>query len=123
MSLIMSDNKTSKADVDKQTKTTRRNVFMKPDAKMKNSVIEIEHVMQTVPKTHYITPQEGLANLHTEWRWKFLDINGRTYVEISRKDKNHERLYINKNKDWVKQSGLEKYNKFITKTLYAYLDQ
>lgn len=98
-------------------------VFMKSDVKPDNRpCIELDHIMSTIPKDRYTMPQPKLADIYTEWRWRFLDINGKDYVEISRKDSGKDRLYINKNKKWVNESGLEKYDMYIIKNIYSYLD-
>lgn len=57
-----------------------------------------------------------------EWRWRFLKFNNKTMVEISYKKPFEDRLYFNKNGQWVERDIPDIYDQCVVKSFYYYTD-
>jgi hypothetical protein len=95
----------------------RKNIFIKP--KKENKLLD--DIEKTIPSVNYNEPQPNLAKIKTEWRWRYLTIDGNVYIEISKKIYGKDRLYINNDSQWVHRDVSKEYDKYVTSTVYAYL--
>jgi len=97
---------------------TRKNIFIKSQ-KQSKFLCDLE---QNIPSVNFNEPQENLAKVKTEWRWRYITIDNNTYIEISKKKYEKNRLYINNESEWVQRNIPQEYDKYVTKITYAYLD-
>lgn len=98
----------------------KKNVFIKHKPNYK---VSIESILESIPKDNYSEPQEELSKVKIEWRWRIIKINDQTYVEISQKEYNKDRLYINNECKWVQRNISDEFDKYVNKTIYAYLNK
>ena len=96
----------------------KKNVFIKQKPNYK---VSVESVLESIPKDNYDEPQDHLALTQIEWRWRIIKITNQTYVEISQKETNKDRLYINNECKWVQRNISNEFDKYVDKTIYAYL--
>jgi hypothetical protein len=60
-------------------------------------------------------------SMKTEWRWRFLEFDGRRTVEISYETADSDkRLYFNKFGEWVERNVPTEYDKYVIQTFYYY---
>jgi hypothetical protein len=94
------------------------NIFLK-----QNSKLTSEQLLSVVPKDNYNKPQEHLAKNKVEWRWRVFKISEKTYVEISHKSQNNNRLYFDPNGcKWVERNIPANFDTYLEKEVYAYVD-
>ena len=98
----------------------KKNVFIKQKPNYK---VSVESVLESIPKNNYSKPQEELASTQIEWRWRIIKIDNQTYVEISQKETDKDRLYINNECKWVQRNISDEFDKYVDKTIYAYLSK
>jgi hypothetical protein len=98
----------------------KKNVFIKQKLNYK---VSVESILGSIPGDNYDKPQDHLALLKIEWRWRIIKIDNHTYVEISQKDTNKNRLYINNECKWVQRNISDEFDKYVDKTIYAYLSK
>ena len=80
-------------------------------------------VLNSIPEPNVSVPVPELAKVKIEWRWRFMKINNKDFIEISQKEHNSSRLYINSECQWVSRTISSEFDKYIEKTIYAYLDK
>lgn len=108
------------------------NIFIKKDQisndKIKyiidRKVLPKNDIMDSIPKNSLNEEDKNFALTKTETRWrifKFPNIENEI-VEISQKNPNNERLYLNQNNKWHKKIDYDdnKYNKYMIKKYYHY---
>lgn len=80
-------------------------------------------ILETIPKNKQ-THREGnwRKQKKTEWRWRFLTINGRKTAEISfMKWNSKDRIYFIPSSGKFEKRVIDVgYDKFVTKTFYCY---
>jgi len=87
---------------------------------------ETEHILKksqikkNIPASAVKEPDANLHKTHAEWRWRWLNINGKELVEISCRKTNGVRKYFDKFGDWVEYDVSEEYNKYVIDTYYYY---
>jgi hypothetical protein len=86
-----------------------------------DNVVNQEDVTKLIPKVNYDKPQEKMIKTHTEWRWRFLKIDGDNYTEISKKNEDSPRLYVDSSGQWMEKSIPNKYDKYVEHIVFAYL--
>lgn len=75
---------------------------------------------ESIPVNAQSSPDDNLAKNNVEWRWRFIKINNKEFVEISHKKPNSARLYINKFGDWVERKIDPEFDKYVAKQFYSY---
>lgn len=86
-------------------------------------ILNYNEIMKSIPKNAKCNSEEELKNTYIEWRWRFFNINGRKLIEISKKEPNKEREYINNNGQWVKYTLDKFWEKYITDIKYHYVKE
>ena len=78
-------------------------------------------VLNTIPSTSLEIPINKWEDKYkTEWRWRFLKLDGSSAVEISYKNRGNERLYYNKYGKWVERKIPKGFDRFVDKEFYYY---
>lgn len=108
------DNKKYKID-------KKMSIFEKSDA-IEPTCIDKDTLMELLPKINYPKPQTDLRQKYEEWRFRFLDIKGQPFIEISKLDLKQKRLFINNQTEWTDYKVPAKYDRYVTKIIYAYPD-
>lgn len=83
-------------------------------------VLDYNDIIKTIP-CGYVKTEIINNNDASEWRWRFFDFNGRKLVEISKKEPNKARLYIDNKQNWVISYVDEYWDKFVVETYYYYI--
>ena len=89
---------------------------------IKSSELLYSDVKSTIPKKHNLKQIKNWEDkFNTEYRWRFIEINKKKCVEISRKIKdNTTRDYKNKNGEWVERIISYEYDKYVYEEYYCY---
>lgn len=102
---------------------TNSSVFNVKDTESINMSILKNDLLNSIPKN--ATSEENIifAKYKTEWRWRIFKFpeKDNEVVEISKKEPNKNRLYINKNGDWVERNIDKSFDKYVIEQYYAYL--
>lgn len=86
--------------------------------------ITSKDILSKAPEDSFTERQEDLAKTKVEWRWRVLNINDKTYVEVSKRSPDGERLYFNpSNLKLVKRNVSKRYDEFVKRSLYAYVNE
>ena len=104
-----------------KNKNKKNTVFM-PKSKEKNQLkVQYENIIKSIPYPYYLEKQVDKKDM-IETRWRFLKINNKNVVEISRKKPNEQREYLtnNTNSDWVKKDVDSVYDNFVIEKYYYY---
>lgn len=94
------------------------NIFIKKNQlnivtnKNTSSVLYKDQVIDNIPEGAINFPDKEKQKIYTEFRWRFYEINNKEYCEISYKEPNKQRLYKNKNGEWVERDENDINNKF-----------
>jgi hypothetical protein len=75
-------------------------------------------IKNAIPQPNFKEPQLDKLS-YTEWRWRFLNINNKQLVEISFKEPDKPRKYIDKYGRWAALE-LENYDQYVVEQYYAY---
>lgn len=93
----------------------------KPESDISSNIALTKAIIyNSIPEDALDTEDPILAKTHTEWRWKFYDINSRKMIEISRKDPNSSRSYIDNTGKWVQCTIDKELDKYVNCTKYYY---
>lgn len=84
-------------------------------------ILDINDIMKTIPENALISSNNELGKTHTEWRWRFFNLKGRKLIEISKKNPNEDRMYVDNTGTWVHYNGTNQWDKFLVKTMYHYV--
>lgn len=82
--------------------------------------LALDDIKKTIPHNATNIPDKELQKTHTEWRWRFYDINNRKMVEISKQELNKDRIFINNTGHWVTHSLDSSLDKYIVDSRYCY---
>ncbi len=97
------------------------NIFTrKSDNKITKYKIKLESLKEIIPVNHLKQKNKDLRKTHTEWRWRLLNINDKTLVEISFKNPEEQRKYMNKKGEYVFYNLDSKYDGFVEDEFYVY---
>lgn len=114
-----------------------KNVFAKKsERKVNYEKVDIEAVRETIPKGSYKDRQLLLIDHMVESRWRFLHIPVtidpsdtydkkivmRKMVEISKKAPNEERMYLNKNMNWIEMKIDPIFDNFVVEQYFYYTE-
>jgi hypothetical protein len=93
------------------------------DSEDGNFVLYIEDIKKQIPANSTSKPNTDLQKSHTEWRWRFFNVNGRKLIEITRKYPNKDRDYIDNTGKWIKYVLDDCWDKYVVQTNYCYIVQ
>lgn len=98
---------------------------MEPNSDDISGKITYTNIIESLPETHRIEPMDNWREQGlTEWRWRFLDIEGRKVVEISGLRPNeNQRLYFNKHCQWIKRDVDPVFDKYVKEVYYCYANE
>lgn len=86
-------------------------------------ILNINDIMKTIPNNAMTKPDNEMGKTHTEWRWRFFDIKGRKLIEISKKQPNNKRLYVDNTGSWIHyDNNINQWNNFLVNTVYHYVE-
>jgi hypothetical protein len=79
-------------------------------------------ILDTIPESRV---ESSLLNwelqYETEWRWRFLEINENTSIEISYKQRNNNiRIYCTQKGDWAEREVPLIYDKYVVQSYFCY---
>lgn len=79
-------------------------------------------ILQTIPDRTVQYDKEWRKKKMVQWKWRFLDINNSSVVEISYKkwNSNKTKYYLNKQNKWVTRTIDPIYDKYVTEIYYYY---
>jgi hypothetical protein len=80
--------------------------------------LDKDSILETIPKEHYKS-QQNYPN-KTEWRWRVYKINDNNIIEISFKEPNLNRKYLDKFGKWIEYDLNNEFDKFICEQYYYY---
>lgn len=86
-----------------------------------NFVLHIEDIKKQIPANSTSKENTNLQKTHTEWRWRFFNVNGRKLIEITRKYPNKDRDYIDNTGKWIKYVLDNCWDKYVIQTNYYYI--
>ena len=102
------------------------NIFVKHDEEPLNnddlSVLSKEEILESIPKDALKKQNCDLAKTNTEWRWRIFKIPNKenTLIEISFKNPNDKRMYIDKNGKWKNSEVGKEFDVFVIDEYYVY---
>jgi len=106
-----------------ESKNKKKSIFVKnieSNETEKSEAFNYSDLLSIIPEGHFDTAQPELKKVHTEWRWRLLNIDGKRYLETSYEKVGSQRLYLNKNEKYIERIVDTKYDKFVTKSFYYY---
>lgn len=85
--------------------------------------LSIDEIKKTIPPNAINQPRPDLITTHTEWRWRFFNINGRKLIEMSCKHPNKPRTFMDISGIWsiTDENELIEFEKFIQQQSYYYV--
>ncbi len=103
-----------------------KNIFVQKQASetSESQQMSADKIKELIPPNCLPKPDLQLQQIKTEWRWRFYKIDSKIIVEMSYKEINSDRLYLNKNGEWITGdiNTINSYAKYIVKELYYYSD-
>ncbi|VBB18534.1 hypothetical protein YASMINEVIRUS_997 [Yasminevirus sp. GU-2018] len=84
-------------------------------------VLSLEDIKRSVPPNASKVPLPEMQKTHTEWRWRFYNIEGRKMVEISKRDPNKNRVFIDNTGRWINFSLDASWDKYVVDTRHCYV--
>ena len=78
-------------------------------------------IKNTIPVQSTSSVDLEKQKTHTEWRWVFYTINGRKMIEISKKDPNKNRTFIDNTGLWINFPLDTSLDKYIVDAYYYYV--
>jgi hypothetical protein len=85
--------------------------------------LSIHDIKKSIPTNTISSPDIKLSKTHTEWRWRFFNINGRKLIEMSCKHPNKKRSFMDTSGEWTNDQNEDEiiaFEEFIQKTMYYY---
>ena len=106
-------------------KSETNSIFVKQsEIKRPECKLDYNEIIKSIPDEAVENELPEYRKTHNEWRWRFLDINGKKTVEISMLNKGEPtRKYINKYGQMVEYTVDPQYDQYVTKTLYYYTSE
>jgi len=84
-------------------------------------MLSLEDIKKSIPQNALSQPDSNLQLTRTEWRWRFFNFNGRQLIEISWKEPNTDRVYVDNTGRWINYSLDKEWEKYITNAKYFYV--
>lgn len=104
-----------------QTKQLNEGLSVTDDEDEFITILDLKDIVQSIPQTATKQPDSNLSKTCVEWRWRFYNINNRKMIEISKKEPNKERIYMNNSSKWTEYNLDDSFDKFIVDTHYCYV--
>jgi hypothetical protein len=93
-------------------------IFVKND---EITYVDKFQIMNTIPKGAQKCEQSKLIDKgFTEWRWRIYHFDNKDFVEISKKERNVDRIYLSKDRKWIKYSLPNVYLTKVQDSYYYY---
>jgi hypothetical protein len=86
------------------------------------TILDYNDILKEIPNNCSNCEIKELQKTHTEWRWRFFTINCVNFVEISNKQPNKNRMYMDNTGEWVNYNVNEKWKKYLVKSKYYYIN-
>jgi hypothetical protein len=84
------------------------------------TILSLDDIKKCIPNTASNIYNPELLNTHSEWRWRFFNIDGRRLVEISRKEPNKQRLYVDNTSKWTTYTLDKSWDIYVVDVRYYY---
>ena len=84
-------------------------------------ILSLDDIKRSIPEESFKIPRPDLLKTHTEWRWRFFNIEGRQLIEISKLEPNNERVYVDNTSKWTKCTLDASWEKYIVNERYCYV--
>jgi len=99
-------------------------IFKKAEKQINDTqpIIKREQLMKTIPPNTFDCPNIELLEHMIEWRWRFFNINGQQFVEISQKHQGKPRMYADGNGTMCEKKIGDEWNQYIIDEKYYYTD-
>jgi hypothetical protein len=111
-----SDKKINKDHVDSFSETNDTTIVEE-----QHMVLSLQDILESIPKNASSEPSPDNSKTHTEWRWRFFNLNGRKLVEISKLSPGEDRIYMDNTGKWSTYSLKKDWDQYITETKYCYV--
>lgn len=84
-------------------------------------IVNFEELLGMIPKPNYEQPiPEFQGTWKTEWRWRFLAMQGRDVLEISYQTGNNPRIYFTNSGEWRERKIDPVFDKYVIRKMYHY---
>lgn len=93
------------------------------DRGIEHMTLSITEIQKSIPIGASDKPNSELEKTHTEWRWRFFNMEGRNLVEISQKKINNNRIYIDNTGKWIYFELDNNWEQYITESKYFYVNE
>ena len=101
----------------------QNSIFITQDECTENKLVTFTNIVDNLPKGCTIIKDNKWKNKKKiKWRWRFMKFDNKSIVEISYKYPNDNRIYFNKQGNWVHRQVPKIYNQFVEKIVYYYVD-
>jgi hypothetical protein len=84
-------------------------------------ILSLDEILDTIPKNASNKFLPHLQSTHTEWRWRFFDIQGRKLIEISKQNPNKNRIYMDNMGKWVSDTLDNSWDQYVVDVKYCYV--
>ena len=86
--------------------------------------LSIRDIKKSIPPNAIKKPMPNLAKTHTEWRWRFFNIDGRKLIEMSCMHPDQKRTFMDADGNWINtnEDELIKFEEFIHDVMYYYAE-
>jgi hypothetical protein len=84
-------------------------------------ILSKEEILSSIPNNSFDSEQKDLQEIKTEYRWRIMNIENveNEIIEISIKNPNENRSYLNQRGEWIEYDS-QIYDKYVTKSFYHY---
>lgn len=86
------------------------------------SPLSKKEIMESIPENCLKVQNVDLSKTNAEWRWRFFKFPNKKneVIEMSYKQPNKNRKYINKDGEWVEREIGDEFDKFVISEYYHY---
>lgn len=94
------------------------------DNDLSNLCMSKKDVLNSIPKNHVLIRNNELLKIKAEWRWRIFKFPTKKneVIEISFKNPNKKRLFINKFGEWVETEISKEFDPFVIKEYFCYIE-
>lgn len=82
--------------------------------------VDKNFILESIPDCRLSEENLELKDKAIEWRWRFLQINGKEHIEVSFKEPGQPRKYINKQGKWVEMNIDPVFDRCVSKQYFVY---
>jgi hypothetical protein len=85
-------------------------------------IMSKKEILENIPDNYLIVEDKEQQKSKTEWRWRFIKLPNKEkeFVEISYREPNNTRKYINKNGEWINYDVSNIYDVYVVEEFYCY---